>query len=93
MSEFEQEQNQGQAEHAASRRTFLKGVGVTMALPWLESVPVWGARGDGRRPARTLPEAVRRPVHGLWRQLRPTGGPRAPATRWSWARAWSPWPP
>ena len=27
----------------ASRRTFLQGVGVTMALPWLESVPVWGA--------------------------------------------------
>jgi hypothetical protein len=26
----------------ASRRTFLRGVGVTMALPWLESVPVWG---------------------------------------------------
>jgi hypothetical protein len=27
-----------------SRRTFLTGVGVTMALPWLESLPVWGAR-------------------------------------------------
>jgi hypothetical protein len=26
-----------------SRRMFLHGVGVTMALPWLESVPVWGA--------------------------------------------------
>ena len=26
-----------------SRRTFLRGVGVTMALPWLESVTVWGA--------------------------------------------------
>src|SRR3954471_12568858 len=25
-----------------SRRTFLRGVGVTMALPWLESAPVWG---------------------------------------------------
>ena len=25
-----------------SRRTFLRGVGVTMALPWLESSPVWG---------------------------------------------------
>ena len=25
-----------------SRRKFLQGVGVTMALPWLESVPVWG---------------------------------------------------
>jgi hypothetical protein len=24
-----------------SRRTFLRGVGVTMALPWLESLPAW----------------------------------------------------
>lgn len=28
--------------HPLSRRAFLRGVGVTMALPWLESVPVWG---------------------------------------------------
>jgi hypothetical protein len=26
-----------------SRRTLLRGAGVTMALPWLESVPVWAA--------------------------------------------------
>src|ERR1700716_2275632 len=26
-----------------SRRTFLHGAGVTMALPWLESLPVWGS--------------------------------------------------
>jgi hypothetical protein len=26
-----------------SRRTFLRGTGVAMALPWLESLPVWGA--------------------------------------------------
>src|SRR5262245_26487169 len=25
-----------------SRRSFLRGAGVTMALPWLESAPVWG---------------------------------------------------
>src|SRR3954447_16385407 len=25
-----------------SRRAFLRGLGVTVALPWLESVPVWG---------------------------------------------------
>src|ERR1700740_2220433 len=35
-----------------SRRTFLRGVGVTMALPWLESVPVWGAATtNGSSPA------------------------------------------
>jgi hypothetical protein len=26
-----------------SRRTLLKGIGVTMALPWLESIPGWGS--------------------------------------------------
>ncbi len=26
-----------------SRRTVLRGVGVTMALPWMESLPAWGA--------------------------------------------------
>src|SRR5215217_2469093 len=25
-----------------SRRAFLRGIGVTMALPWMESLPVWG---------------------------------------------------
>ena len=25
-----------------SRRTVLRGIGVTMALPWLESIPAWG---------------------------------------------------
>jgi hypothetical protein len=28
--------------HHLSRRTFLRGLGVSMALPWLESRPVWG---------------------------------------------------
>src|SRR5688572_16203947 len=27
----------------SNRRTFLRGVGVTMALPWLEASPGWGA--------------------------------------------------
>ena len=30
-----------------SRRTFLRGAGVAMSLPWLESLPVWGATTDG----------------------------------------------
>ena len=29
--------------NAIDRRTFLRGVGVSMALPWLESRNVWGA--------------------------------------------------
>ena len=31
-----------QNRQALSRRAMLRGVGVTMALPWLESMPVWG---------------------------------------------------
>lgn len=34
----------------SSRRTFLRGVGVTMALPWLESVPTWGAAAAAAGP-------------------------------------------
>lgn len=34
-----------------SRRTVLRGVGVTMALPWLESLPVWGSSLVGRTTA------------------------------------------
>jgi hypothetical protein len=31
------------SKRGVSRRTFLHGAGVVMALPWLESIPVWGA--------------------------------------------------
>src|SRR5437868_5002333 len=36
--------------HTFSRRAMLRGLGVTMALPWLESLRVWGdePRGAGR---------------------------------------------
>src|SRR5919201_25428 len=36
-------------KHTFSRRAFLRGVGVSMALPWLESLSVWGdtPRGGG----------------------------------------------
>jgi Protein of unknown function (DUF1552) len=30
------------APSSICRRTFLRGAGVAMALPWLESIPVWG---------------------------------------------------
>jgi hypothetical protein len=35
-----------------SRRRFLRGAGVVMALPWLESVPVWGAQPETAAPKR-----------------------------------------
>src|SRR5262249_24560145 len=39
-------------QHTISRRMLLKGVGVTMALPWLESLPVWGAENAATPPQR-----------------------------------------
>ena len=32
-----------------SRRTFLRGLGVSMALPWMESIPAWSAESSKRR--------------------------------------------
>jgi hypothetical protein len=39
-----------------SRRTLLKGVGVTMALPWLESIPVWGSEPAAHPASRPYPQ-------------------------------------
>ncbi len=44
---------QERATHHLTRRAMLRGLGVTMALPWLESLPVWGdepARGRASAP-------------------------------------------
>lgn len=38
-----------------SRRTFLRGVGVSMALPWLESLRVWGDDASTRRGGSEAP--------------------------------------
>jgi hypothetical protein len=38
-----------------SRRTMLRGLGVTMALPWLESLRVWGDEPAGRDAASQPP--------------------------------------
>ncbi len=38
-----------------TRRTFLTGVGVTMGLPWLESLPVWGNKPAARSTASAPP--------------------------------------
>lgn len=41
-----------------ARRTFLRGMGVTVALPWMESIPVWGdeikstAQSSSQAPVR-----------------------------------------
>lgn len=43
------------SRHRFSRRRFLRGVGVSMALPWLESLTVWGDEPRRHRPASDAP--------------------------------------
>ncbi|MHA3770382.1 DUF1552 domain-containing protein [Verrucomicrobiota bacterium sgz303538] len=43
------------ASYELSRRTFLRGLGVTMALPWMESCNVWGDEPRGTEPASEAP--------------------------------------
>ena len=38
-----------------ARRAFLRGMGVSVALPWLESLNVWGDVSDGSKPASEAP--------------------------------------
>jgi hypothetical protein len=38
-----------------NRRAFLRGIGVTMALPWLESFNVWGDQPPGAEPSSAAP--------------------------------------
>ena len=41
--------------HRFSRRSFLRGLGVTMALPWLESRNVWGDEPANHKPSSEAP--------------------------------------
>src|SRR3954454_1425976 len=41
--------------HRFSRRTMLRGIGVSMALPWLESLNVWGDMARGVTAASEAP--------------------------------------
>jgi len=41
--------------HQLSRRTMLRGLGVSMALPWMESLPVWGDEAAGRQSSSEAP--------------------------------------
>src|ERR1700691_4551415 len=50
--------------HNFSRRTFLRGVGVTMALPWMESLSVWGDTVAGTKPASEAPGRLAWPFSG-----------------------------
>lgn len=41
--------------HRFSRRTMLRGLGVTMALPWMESLQVWGDVAGNTQTSSTAP--------------------------------------
>src|SRR5688500_9422211 len=43
------------ATHQFTRRTFLRGIGVSMALPWMESLNVWGDAPRTSEPASEAP--------------------------------------
>src|SRR3954471_3518862 len=43
------------SKHKFSRRTMLRGIGVSMALPWLESLNVWGDVAKGSTAASEAP--------------------------------------
>jgi len=38
-----------------TRRHFLRGMGVAIALPWMESLPVWGTPSDGQGTSSSEP--------------------------------------
>jgi len=46
--------NRTSSKHQFSRRRWLRGLGVSIALPWMESPPVWG---DEARTTRSASEA------------------------------------
>src|SRR4051812_13866310 len=47
-----------QPTHPLSRRLFLRGAGVVMALPWLESLPVWGAPAADPASPKAFPQRL-----------------------------------
>ena len=53
--EINQSAEPGLNRYRISRRTILRGVGVSMALPWLESIPVWG--DESKSTAKASSEA------------------------------------
>src|SRR5512132_1190713 len=52
----QRDSNEVNAMSGISRRTVLRGVGVSMALPWLESLPAWGSPVAADRAAGPFPK-------------------------------------
>jgi hypothetical protein len=47
--------NRNSIKHQFSRRRLLRGLGVSIALPWMESLPVWGDEPRGNPSASEAP--------------------------------------
>jgi len=45
-------------KHHFSRRALLRGLGVSVALPWMESMRVWGDDSQGREPGSQAPNRM-----------------------------------
>lgn len=50
------QESSAETGHHVSRRTLLRGAGVAMALPWLESIPVWGDESSTTERAEAAPK-------------------------------------
>ena len=71
---------------SVSRRTFLRGVGVTMALPWLESLRVWGDEPRGSQPASEAPVRLAVLFAGNGFHSQEWWAKGEGQRRWNWAR-------
>ena len=72
------------------RRTLLRGAGVAMALPWLESIPVWGGPATAGSAPSVFPKRFAALFMG--NGISPNQWwAKGAATRWSSARRSSPW--
>ncbi len=54
-SRFDMEQMEMNSQKAICRRTVLRGLGVSMALPWMESLKVWGSESRRLRDGDQAP--------------------------------------
>ena len=70
-------------DHRLSRRSMLRGLGVSVALPWMESMQVWGA--------------YQAKLQHVWQSssldaviIATNGGRQARVPRWNWEKFCSP---
>ena len=73
-------------QHSFSRRALLRGIGVTMALPWLESISVWGDESGAKATSSEPPTRLAILFSGNGFHSK-EWWPRGKARAWSSARS------